>query len=286
MVVGLIAVKTRMIDEHSRTSLSDLILNVFLPCTILSSFFDTDRSKIPSLVIILVISTLTLTACFILAKYVLYRKVDPDQKKVLLYATIISNATFLGNPVVEGVFGPEALVYSSMYLIPLRAALWTIGIAIFSGTKGSIKKLALHPCLVATYFGFIVLFTGFHPPALVTRLVFSLGNCTTPVSMLIVGSILGLIEPKQLFSKLTLYYTFIRLVLIPLSLFAILKMFRPEPMVSGVSIILSGTPAAVTTSILANKYGTGRELATKIIFVSTLLSIFTLPAIIWLLQFL
>jgi predicted permease len=290
MMIGLISAKVRIIDERSRLSLSDLILDVFLPCTILASFFGTDSSKLSSLGVIFVISTLTLVVCFVLARFVLYRKVEPEQKKVLLYATIISNASFLGNPVIESIYGLEALVYSSVYLIPLRAALWTVGVAIFSGGKGNIKKFIFHPCLVATYLGFLVMLTGFTPPAVVSRLVFSLGNCTTPISMIVAGSILGMVKPKQLFTKLTLYYTFIRLVFIPLSLMGIILLLRPvfrtDPVVSGVSIILSGTPAAVTTTILANKYGYGREFASKIVFVSTLLSIVTLPALIWLLQFL
>ena len=294
MMIGLTCAKIRIIDEHSRLSLSDLILDVFLPCTILSSFFGTDISKLPSLGMIFIISALTLAACFVLARYVLYPKAEPEQKKVLLYATIISNASFLGNPVIEGIYGLGALVYSSVYLIPLRAALWTLGVAIFSGGKGNIKKFIFHPCLVATYLGFVVMLTGFTPPSVVSRLVISLGNCTTPVSMIIAGSILGMVKPKQLFTRLTLYYSFIRLLFIPLTLMGILLMFRSvfpavfsiDPVVCGVSVILSGTPAAVTTSILANKYGYGREFASKIVFVSTLLSIVTLPVLIWLLQFL
>ena len=56
IVVGIIAVKVRMVDPHSRAALSDLILNIFLPCSILASFFGTDRSQLPSLGIMMVIS--------------------------------------------------------------------------------------------------------------------------------------------------------------------------------------------------------------------------------------
>jgi predicted permease len=224
-------------------------------------------------------------AYFLLARYALYRKAEPEEKKVLIYSTIISNASFLGNRVVESVYGLVALVYSAVYLVPLRVALWTLGIAIFSNGKMSFKKLIFHPCLVATYLGFLVMFAGFTPPLLFSRLVFTLGDCTTPISMIVVGSVLGLMKPKQFFTKLTFYFTFIRLILIPLSVLGVLLIFRPEPLITGISVILSGTPAAVTTAILADKYGSDRELAGKIVFVSTLLSIVTIPFLIWLLGF-
>jgi predicted permease len=283
ILVGFMTAKVRIVDERARSSLSDLILDIFLPCNILSSFLGTSTSQLPSLGVILLISTVNLLFCFLFAR-LLYRKVGREQKKVLLYATIISNASFLGNPVVESLFGIEALIYSAIYLVPLRVALWTVGIAIFSSEKVSWKKAVFHPCLVAIYVGILVMITGFTPPSLVSRLVFSLGNCTTPISMLVVGNVLGMAESRKLINKLTFYYAFIRLVLLPCILMGVMFVLRPAPIISGVSVILSGMPAPATTSILANKFGGDKELASKIIFASTVLSMVTIPVLIWLLQ--
>jgi len=283
ILVGFISAKLRMIDEHSRSSISDLILNVFLPCNIISSFFGTDGSQLLSLGLIIVVSTGLLILCFLLSKP-LYRRFGAEQKKVLLYATIISNASFLGNPVVESVYGHSALIYAAVYLIPLRVALWTLGIAIFSGSKGSLKKAVFHPCLVAVYIGFIIMFTRFNTPSVLSRFVFSLGNCTTPISMMVVGSVLGMAESKKLITGLSVYFSFIRLICIPLLVLGIMLVINPDPVVTGVAVILSGAPAPVTTSILAGKYKSDNELASKIIFVSTLFSMATIPALVWLLQ--
>jgi predicted permease len=286
MMSGLICAKVRLIDDSTRASLSDLILCVFLPCNILSSFFISNRSELPSLGIIFLISAGLLGLCFVLAKFVLFFFFFSLLIKVLLYATIISNASFIGNPVIESIYGIEALIYSAVYLIPLRLALWTLGIALFSKEKINKVKLIFHPCLAATYLGFTIMLTNFTPPALVNRLAFGLGNCTTPLSMMVVGSVLAMVKPKDFFSRLTSYFTVIRLVLIPLLVFGVCLIIRPEPIVAGVSIVLSGTPAPVTTSILANKYGSDRELASKLVFTSTLFSIVTIPLLIILLKFL
>jgi len=283
MFVGIIIVKARIVDAHARSSITDLILCVFLPCNILSSFFETDASKLPSLGMILAISLGIMALSFALS-LVLYKRIDQQQKKVLLYATLISNASFLGNPVVESIYGLKGLIYVAAYLLPLRVAVWTVGLAIFTGGKGNLKKVIFNPCLVATYLGILVMVTNFSPPALVSRLIFSLGSCTTPVAMMVVGSILAMVNPRKLLTKLVAYFTFIRLILIPLLVMGILLIFRPDPVVSGISVILCGMPAGATTSILAEKYGGDSELASKIVFTSTALSIVTAPLLAWLLQ--
>jgi malate permease and related proteins len=286
MMVGLICAKAGLIDEKARTSISDLILCVFLPCTTLSAFLDAGFSKLSSLGIIFLISAFNMVICFLLSRYVFYRKAGTEQKKVLTYATVIPNASFLGNPIIESIYGLDALVYSAVYLAPLRVSLWSVGVAIFSGKRASLKKIAFHPCLVATYLGILLMVTNFRPPPLVFRLAGSLGSCTTPLSMMVVGSILGTVKPKHFFSGLTLYFALIRLIIIPLMVIGFMMILRPEPIVLGVSVILSATPAPVTGTILANKYGSDRELASEIVFTSTLFSIVTIPFILWLLTFL
>ena len=283
--VGVIAAKTHIMDEYARSSMTNLVLCVFLPCNILSAFFGTSRSQLPSLGIMLVISIGIIMLCFLLSRYVLYRGVvNPEQKKVLIYGTIVSNAVFLGNPVVESIYGLGGLTYVAAYLVPLRISVWTLGLAVFTGGKGSLKKVIFHPGLIATYIGFLIMITGFTPPALVSRLVFSLGNCTTPLSLIVIGGILASVDPRKIFTKLTVYFAFIRLVLVPFLVMGILFITRPAPMVSGISVILSGMPAGVTTSLLAGKFGADKELSSKIIFMSTLLSLITIPFLVWLLQ--
>ena len=283
VLVGVITVKTRMVDERARLSITDIILCVFLPCNILASFFDAEPSQLPSLGIMLMISVGILALSFALSM-ALYKRAGAEQKKVLIYATLISNASLLGNPVIESIYGLEGLTYVAAYLAPLRVGVWTVGLAIFTGGKGSWKKVIFHPCLVATYLGLLVMVTQFTPPLLISRLAFSLGSCTTPVSMIIVGCILATVDPRKILTRLTVYFTFIRLVFIPFLVMGIMLVLRPDPIVSGISVILCAMPAGATTSMLADKYGGDSELASKIIFITTLLSVITAPLLAWLLE--
>jgi len=283
MLIGVISAKTRIVDEHARSSMTNIILCVFLPCNILYSFFGTERSQLPSLGIMVVISMGIMALGFALS-LVLYKRAGPEQKKVLLYATLISNAAFLGIPVIESIYGLEGMPYLAAYLLPLRVVIWAGGLAIFAGGKSNWKQVAFHPCMIATYLGILAMLTGFTPPLLLSRLLSSLGSCTTPISMLVIGSILAMVDFRKIITGLTVYFTFIRLVLIPLLVMGILLIFRPDPMLAGISVILSGMPAGATASILAAKYGGVSELASKIVFLSTLLSIISAPLLLLMVQ--
>ena len=286
MLVGFICTKLRLIDDNSRKTLIDLLLCVFLPCSILSSFFFTSRSELPVFGIVFLISVLIIVFSFIFSKYIFYRKAKSEQKKVLIYATVVSNAGLIGTPMIEGIYGIDTLIYVAAYLIPIRVALWTIGVAIFAAQKSSIIKVIFHPSMIATYIGLLVIITGYTPFPLAHRVIFSLGGCLTPVSMIVVGSILGTVKPENLFTGWIAYFTVIRLILIPIMVMGIMTIFRLDSILLGVAVVLSGTPAGTTTSILADKYGSDREFASKIVFVTTLLSIFTIPALVFLLQYL
>ena len=282
ILVGFLSAKAGLVDEKARSALTDLILSVFLPCNILASFFGTSRSQLPSMGIMLIISLGVMTISIVLA-HIFFYKTAAEQKKVLLYATLIPNASLLGNPLIESIYGTAALPYVAAYLVPLRIALWSLGIAIFTVGKTSLRKIIFHPCLVASYLGILVMITEFNPPPLLSRIVVSLGNCTTPLSMMVVGAILGLVKAKKMFTPLTVYFSFIRLIFIPLLVMGILMLFRPDPIITNISVVLNGTPAGITTVILADKYGSDKELASKIVCVTILLSMVTIPALVWIL---
>ena len=281
ITVGFLTAKFNIVDSNSRASLTELILNVFLPCTILASFLGTDRSEILSLGILVIISLFTLAFSLGMA-YLLFRKNKPEVRKVLFYAMLIPNASFLGFPLIEGIYGMGGLSYAAAYLIPLRAAIWSGGQTIFTGGKGDLKKVIFHPSMIATYTGIIFMLTGFSPPKLIHTLSEILGSCTTPLSMMVVGCVLGQIKIKNLLSPIIFYYSFIRLIIMPLLIFGILYFFRFMPIITGISVILAGTPAGVTTAILAEKYGSDSELASKLVFVSTILSMITIPILVML----
>lgn len=280
LLTGLIARKTGTITEAGKKSITDLIINIILPCNIISSFMiEFSYSIFISCGVVLLISILIQVMCTAISRFC-YNKVENGKKEVLQYATVCSNAGFMGNPIAESVFGSIGLLYASIYLIPLRIVMWSAGVSYFTHTtdkKSLIKKVATHPCIVAVYIGLFLMITQIQIPGFVTRTVSSVGSCTTAMSMFIIGSILAEVNVKTMINKITLLYSGLRLILIPLAVYAGCMLFHVNSLLLGVSVVLAGMPAGTTTAILASKYGGDEKFATKCVVLSTVLSLITIP---------
>lgn len=283
MLVGLILTRRKIITPEGRKCLTDLLIDVILPCNIICSFMiEMNTQILKSTLIVLGIALGIQIVCYLLGK-VIYWFAPQSQKMVLQYATMCSNAGFMGNPIIEGIYGAEGLLYASIYLIPLRFFMWSAGLFCFtkSSYKSALKKLALHPCIIAVWIGFALMFTQYHPPQAVTRTLKYLSSCTLPVSMLVIGSILAGISIKSIFSKSMLYFSGIRLLCIPVITLVICRLLHLDELVTGICVILAGMPAGSTTAILAEKYDGDALFASQIVFFTTLMSLITIPILFW-----
>lgn len=279
ILIGVYARKRQIITEQGRKTLSDLLIGVILPCNIVASFeLELTEELLASAGKVLIIS-FAAQAFYVLCSHVLFRRIPRAQQMVLRYATICSNAGFLGLPIVGSLYGAEGTLYVSIALIPLRVFMWSSGLSLFTNTTASstVRVLLTHPCILAVFVGFAVLFLPWELPGFLSATIHAVGNCTVAVSMLIIGGILAEISPRTVFSKSALYYSFLRLVAIPAVVFVVLRLLRMDPLLTAVSVLLAAMPAGSTTAILAAKYGGDAEYASKIIFVSTALSLVTIP---------
>ena len=282
VAIGVVLRRKGVLPEQGKVILTDLVLGVVLPCNIINSFrmeFSFDVLK--RFAIILTVACLIQVVSMVLAN-TLYTRFQGKQKKVLKYATVVSNAGFMGNPIAEGVFGAEGLMFASVYLIPQRIVMWSAGLSYFteSGSKKElVKKVVTHPCIVAVYCGLILLITQLPLPEFLGGTIKSVGSCTTPLSMILIGTILAEVDSKTIFSKTVFAYTGVRLILIPLLTLIGCRLFHIDSLITGVSVLLAGMPAGSSTAILAAKYDGDYKFATKCVVVSTVLSLITIP--IW-----
>ena len=95
--------------------------------------------------------------------------------------------------------------------------------------------------------------------------------------MFIIGSILADAPVESLFSKVVLYYTFLRLIAFPALVYRVLLPFGMDSLLVNICVLMTGMPAGSTVSILADQYNAGAAFASQLVFTSTLFSIFTIP---------
>jgi hypothetical protein len=282
ITAGMLIKKIKLVGAEGQKNLTDLVIYLILPSNIIKSFMvEFSYDIMFTFAGVLIISVLIQIVCTILG-HLLFNKMEPSQKKCLQYATICSNAGFLGNPVAEGVFGTIGLTLASIYLIPQRVVMWSAGISVFTESpnkKTLFKKVITHPCIIACMIGIVLMISQIQLPSFLTSSIQTLSSCNTALSMMVIGMILTEVEFKTILDRKLLYFTGIRLILIPLIVYIPCVLLKVDPLVTGVSVILAAMPAGATTSILASKYNGDAIFATKCVVFTTLASLITTP--IW-----
>ncbi len=279
MLAGYILTKTGVLSLEARKPLSALLINFVLPCNILFSFMiDFNLQILKDCFAVLAVSVCIQLFSVIASRFI-YPHSTPKQQAVLRYGTVVSNAGFMGNPMAYGLFGSQGLLYASFYLIPLRIFMWSAGVACFTGTrgKGVLKKVLTHPCIIAVVLGMLLMVFQIQLPSGLTKAITYSSNCTTALSMLTIGNILAGVNLKSTFSLKGLWYCLVRLLLMPALVYGLCTLFSVEPLVRSVSVVLAGMPAAATTAILAANYDCDDAFAAGLVFMSTLLSLITVP---------
>lgn len=279
MLAGIVVRKLGILTPESRQKFTALFIDLILPANIIVSFHIRFSARIArSCGYILAIAFGVQLLSWLLSRF-LFLKVPHGRQMVVRYGTICSNSGFMGNPVVQGIYGMEGLLYASIFLIPVRIFMWSAGLSLFTVTdrKSMVRKLLTHPCIIAVFIGLGLMGIGFRIPAFAMSTLTSLSNCTTAVAMILIGSILAEVDIRRVVDKLMLYYSFVRLVLIPLLVLGAMWLLHVPPLLTGVAVLLSGMPAGSTTAILAEQYGCDAEYASKCVLFTTVLSLGTLP---------
>lgn len=292
LALGWILGKKGMISVSTRKQLTELVMNIVLPAAIIRSFeIELTRQILMSTLTVLVLSIL-LQFLFVFINRFLWAGVKDYKKQInLKYGTVVNNAGTMGMVIAEAAFGETGLLYASVFMIPVRIMMWSYGIALY-GKKDtaskwqSLKTVLLHPCLIAIYIGVVMMLLynsyGIHLPAFLKSTINAVANCNTALIMIVIGTILSEVKVKDLMDKWAFIYSAIRLIVLPGALCLLLK-FLPLPALAvNVCILETAMPAPSTMAMLAQKYDMDSAFASKMIFVSTVMSLFTLPFWTWL----
>ena len=282
IAVGVLFAKLGLIGKEGRRNLTDLVLYLILPCNILGAFQTEGAVKdVRECLYVFLISCGIQVFAILYGKFA-YRNHPDARSRSLRYGLICSNGGFLGNPIAEGLYGAEGLVLANFYLISQRVMMWSEGISIFAGVKDvktAVRKVLTHPCVIAIIIGLPLMLLGIELPSFILTPVNTIGRCNTAISMIVIGSILADIHPRDFADKTVLHFAATRLVLLPLLVFIACRLIGFSDIVTGLSVLLAAMPAGATTSMLAQKYDQDPKYATKLTIVSTL---FSIPSIfIW-----
>jgi predicted permease len=288
IVVGYVIRKLGILNRQLNKGLSDLLLYVTLPFSIITSFnFPFSRTLLANGIIVLLISmAIHLFAIFI--SKLLYFKYASATNQVLRAATVFSNCGFMGFPILEAVYGTQGVFYGSFYVLIFQVLIWTVGVGIFTGKQNTTTwRQVLNPAVIAVITGFTLFVFSIKLPEPLFNALVMVGSMTTPISMLIIGSLLFEIKLSEVFSGFSIFYvTIMRLIILPLFAVSCLLFLGVKGITLGVPVLATAMPAAALIVVFAEKHGADAVLASRAVFLSTILSIITIPAMIALIQYL
>ena len=136
LAIGFICAKRGMFTKEGRECLVNIFINVMIPCSVISAFYKNMTQDLLGKGGLMVLAfTADLTFSWLIGK-ILYSKIQPDEQGILKYATIISNAQFMGFPIIQAIFGQEGLMLASMAMIPSTIFTWTVALAQFTSMDG------------------------------------------------------------------------------------------------------------------------------------------------------
>ena len=280
ILIGLVLRKKNIIDEPGKGCLTDVVVNIIIPCNIIKSCLMPFEGNIFVTCSRILAAGAILQLIFMGLNHFLFNRYPDTRKKVLQYGTLVSNSGFLGYPVAEGVYGSLGLFYASVFLIPLRMVMWSVGTSYFMASHMSrrqvLQKVLTHPCLIGVYIGILIMVTQVHLPGFLTMTIKYIGNCNAAITMFIIGTILADVPFLTIFNRDSFLYSILRLLLLPALAWGVSAALHLDAVATGIAVLMTGMPAGATTAIFAARYGSDAPFATKLTVLSTVLSMFTI----------
>ncbi|NLK68086.1 MAG: AEC family transporter [Clostridiaceae bacterium] len=287
LVVGIVSGKVGFIADGASKKLSELLLYVTSPMMVLSSFFfeySAEKMK-NALLVFLVASGFYLLSIF-LAKLI-FKSFSSKIKPIMQFSAVFSNAAFMGLPMMKALYGLDGVFLGSFYVVAFNIFAWTFGYAMFStveedgGMKKLLKKAMLNPAVIAVYVGVIIFVFRIPVPGAIERAVNYIGDMTMPLSMLIIGSLISTVKVKELLNDAKVYYaSAVRLIVMPLLAYVILYLIGTPKILISIIVTALSMPVAATTTVFADLFDKDAVFASKVVMMSTILSVVTAPVII------
>lgn len=199
--------------------------------------------------------------------------------------TMFSNIGFMGFPVMKSIFGNQAVFLTAIFNMIFNLLVFTFGIVLMNyHSPQKIKMNAqqlLSPGVIASFIALIIYLTDLHVPDVVASTITMVGDITTPIAMMLIGSTLATIPLKEVFNEIRIYpFTILKQIIIPIIAYPVLSFFIQDSLILGVSLIMIAMPVANTAVLFATEYQKDVALAAKSVFMTTLLSIITIPLIV------
>ena len=285
MMIGYACAKAHWIDSRFSDMASKLLMNVFIVGTILSSVANVKPAlESDELAIAVLAAFVEFILCGVVG-FIVSRCIGLKgrSRNVAWLSIFFMNNVFVGFPVVEAMFGPEAVFSAALTNLPFNLLLYTVGInQLQEGArdwKERLKRTITTP-LVATILAAFIFAFQIPVPALLCDTLSILGGATVPVSMIVIGVSLSAVPVREALLDWRAYVVSLsRLILCPVVVYFVLGLFLPVGITLNVDTVTAACPTAAIVTILCIQLKADDRFAAKINFLTTTLCAVSLPIV-------
>ncbi len=309
-LIGFISGKTGYLPENAGTIISRVVIKLTAPLLVFVTLAgrELDRNNISNIVWIYMLGIIFMMISFGFGIFLSrVMKLEGATANIYKMHLMFGNVIYLAFPLLSSLYGDDGLFYAVIFGIANDTLLWTLGIFLVNKHENtSLRKnlkrfinsntialcLGLIVLIIKTIFGQSVynipyisqtssfIYDSFH----------LLGSTTFPLSMLFIGLILSEIKIEKVSDLVKRVHIFIlslfRLILVPLLATLLLVAIGRwiDPVAKYVIILELAMPCGTIVPALAAEYGSDYRSATENVFITTVLGIFTLPFIVYIMQ--
>ena len=284
MVIGYLCAKTHFAGPEFTRDASKMVINVFMSATIINSVLVADaRLSGGELLQVMLVLCLSVGVCWILGAVSCRLLKLGDKAPLFELLVAVMNNMFIALPVVETLFGSQAVFYCSLSCIPFNVLLYTFGVYRLQGGEGSVVRVKdiFSVPLLATLAALLIFVLRPPVPPVAKELASTMSAATMPLSMIVIGSSLGSVSLLDAFKKGKLYLMCaIRLLLCPLLVWLLAGPLTDDLMLRTTATVIAAAPSGVVVSALAIQYERDAVFSSEGILLSTVFSMLTIPLVV------
>ena len=292
VIGGYVVSRADILTEDYPSKLSHLVLYFSQPFLLVSSVLGVAHTKENMLsgLTILLLGFLSHGLLAVIAFVITKPFKDKQTGRILEHCMLFGNVGFFGIPVVRTIFGDIGAFYAGFFIISFNIVQWSYGVFVLSRSGKnmsiSVKKIFLNAGTIPCTIGLILFFSGIKIYAPVLDGMKMIGDSCTPLSMIIVGSMIARIPIKRLIFKWQPYIVCIsKLIIAPVIIGAILSLVGFSDKFALFGALMMAFPTASSSAMFASKYDLQPELAAQTVGLTTVISVITVPVIMQAVKF-
>ena len=281
---GYFMTKKGMMDEHTNSQMSKMIVNVFNPLLVFSGAMNAVGKVSLNTMGVVAVIAIGMFLFFIIVGMILspFFDKDKEQRKIFQMMFVFSNLGFIGIPVVSSILGAEYVVYVTEFMLIYTIVFYTYGISLMNGEFSlSTMKEMVNAGTVFGLAAMLVIIFGIRLPDFLNTATTYLGNVTSPMALVAVGFTLAHSDFKKIFGQVRLYvFAVIKLLALPLLMLPVLKLVTHDAALIPVCMVMFGMPIGNMPLILGNQKGIDGSTCSAAIILTTVLCVFTVPVLL------